>query len=722
MASKMLYNASMPNLPKRISGLSELAYNLWWSWHLEARALFNMLDRPLWKNTVHNPVKLLQRIPPYRLVAAAQNRDFLQRYDSVMNDFMSDVSASNTWLNIHYPDMTNQKIAYFSLEFAIHNSLPLYAGGLGILAGDYCKEANDLGLPLIGIGFMYPQGYFRQRISADGWQEEIYDQLNFEESPIIPVLNAQGMPLKVNIPLDNRSIQIVIWQIIMGRVKLYLLDTNIEENLPEDRHLSERLYVGEREMRLAQEIIIGVGGVRVLRALGVEPTIWHANEGHCAFMMLERVRELVEKGHDFNSAVKQVRATTIFTTHTPVPAGNEVFSLELIEKYFHKYWTSLGLDKDNFLKLGTQESNRAEFNMTLLAFSLSEQYNGVSRLHGKVCRRMWHSLWPQFEEKNVPISSITNGIHVPTWIAPQMHSLYEKYIAPDWLKKHDDPSLWERVLEIPDDELWAARRWLKSKLIGAIDDIVRTRWSDDAIQPAQVLAMGALLNTDSLTIGFSRRFTEYKRNNLILNDINRLKRILKNQLQPVQIIFSGKAHPHDITGKYLIQEIYKAAKEPEIGGRIAFVENYDMHLARYITQGVDIWLNNPQPLKEASGTSGMKAALNGVPNLSVLDGWWYEGYNGGNGWTINPIHYEDSKMDSPEQNKQNAEELYTLLEDKIIPLYYERDIYGVPHGWIKLIKEAIRSIAPLFSARRMVKEYTEQMYLKAKQNSQPTHT
>jgi starch phosphorylase len=380
------------------------------------------------------------------------------------------------------------------------------------------------------------------------------------------------------------------------------------------------------------------------------------------------------------------------------------------------------LDKDNFLKLGTQESNRAEFNMTLLAFSLSEQYNGVSRLHGKVCRRMWHSLWPGIEEKNVPISSITNGIHVPTWIAPQMHSLYEKYLAPDWLNKQDDPSLWERVLEIPDDELWSARRWLKSKLTSAIDDIVRNRWSEKAIQPSQVLAMGALLNTDALTIGFSRRFTDYKRNSLILNDINRLKRILNNPLQPVQIIFSGKAHPYDITGKYLIQEIYKAAKEPEIGGRIAFVENYDMHLARYMTQGVDIWLNNPQPLKEASGTSGMKATLNGVPNLSILDGWWYEGYNGGNGWTINPIHHEDSKLDSPEQNKENSEELYTLLEDKIIPLYYERDIYGVPHGWIKLIKESIRSIAPMFSARRMVKEYTEQMYLKAKQNSQTTHT
>jgi starch phosphorylase len=711
-------NRAIPNLPKRINGLSELAYNMWWSWHLDARDLFNILDRPIWKSTGHNPVKLLQRIPQFRLVSAAQNAEFLKKYDSVMGQFRSDLSNSDTWLATHFPDMVNQKIAYFSLEFAIHTSLPLYAGGLGVLAGDYCKEAHDLGLPMVGIGFMYPQGYFRQRISVDGWQEEIYDQLNFDESPIVPVVDYNGNLIKVSVPLDNRAIQVSMWQVSVGRVKLYLIDTNIDENPPEDRHLSERLYVGEREKRLVQEIIIGVGGVRILRTLGLQPTIWHANEGHSAFMMLERVRELVEKGSDFKSAVKQVQATTIFTTHTPVPAGNEAFSLDLIEKYFHKYWESLKISKEDFIKLGTQESNRNEFNMTLLAFSLSDQYNAVSQLHRKVCQRMWHSLWPDVEEKNVPISSITNGVHVPTWIAPQMLRLYEKYLAPDWLKRQDDPSLWENILAIPDDELWAARRLLKSVLFGAIDDRVRTRWADDSIQPAQAIAMGTLLSGDALSIGFCRRFTGYKRNTLILHDLDRLKRILKNPLQPVQIIFAGKAHPYDNDGKYLIQEIYRAAKDPAIGGRIAFLENYDMHLARYLVRGVDIWLNNPQPLKEASGTSGMKAALNGVPNISILDGWWSEGYNGTNGWAISPVHKEADELDSPEQNRENAQDLYSLLEDKIVPLYYDRNINGVPQGWIKLIKESIRSIAPLFSASRMVKEYTEQLYVKAAQNGQ----
>jgi starch phosphorylase len=716
----MIENFPSPNLPKRISGLNELAYNLWWSWHIEAREVFNILDRPLWKATGHNPVKLLQRIPPYRLVAAAENPDFLKKYDFVMNEFHTNISTSNTWLTAHHPSLLNHTIAYFSLEFAIHNSLPLYAGGLGILAGDYCKEASDLGLPMIGIGFMYPQGYFRQRISADGWQEEIYDQLNFEEAPIIPILDANGDTMKVDVPMDDRIVKVALFQVNVGRVKLYLLDTNIEENPPADRHLSDRLYVGEREMRLAQEIIVGIGGVRVLRALAIEPKIWHANEGHSAFMMVERIRELIESGVSFKEALEQVKATTIFTTHTPVPAGNEVFSVDLIDKYFHKYWTALGLDRNAFLSLASQDSDKSGFNMTILALRLSNQRNGVSQLHGKVCRKMWHSLWPDVEENDVPISSITNGVHVPTWIAPQMARLYEKYVAPDWLKRHDEPAIWEHVLDMPDEEVWAARRWLKSKLISAVDDWVRKRWSEDAIQAVQAIAMGVFLNTEALTIGFSRRFTDYKRNTLILHDSNRLKRILKNQLQPVQIVFAGKAHPYDISGKYLIQEIYRVAKDPEIGGRIAFVENYDMHMARYLIHGVDIWLNTPQPIKEASGTSGMKAALNGVPHLSILDGWWHEGYNGANGWAINPIHHDGDELDSPEQNKENAEELYSLLEEKIIPLYYERDIYGIPHGWIKLIKETIRSNIALFSACRMVKEYTKQLYVKASKTTDAT--
>jgi starch phosphorylase len=505
----------------------------------------------------------------------------------------------------------------------------------------------------------------------------------------------------------------------VGRVKLYLLDTNVEGNSPPDRELSARLYAGDQEMRLQQQIIIGIGGVRVLRALGIEPVIWHANEGYTAFMMLERIRELVVKGLSFPEAADRVRATTVFTIHSLVPGGNDTFSSDLIEKYFHRYWDSLRLDRETFLELGKRESDNSAFNMTVLGLRMADYRNGVSQLHGGLCRQTCHSLWPDVEEKEVPIGSVTNGVHVPTWVAPQTASLYEAYLSHDWLKRHDDPTVWEKVLDIPDEGIWAARRWLKNKLISSVKERARERWAEDHVAPEQALAMGALLDTEVLTIAFCRRFAAYKRASLILNDIGRLKKLLRNEFRPVQIIFAGKAHPDDERGKQFIQGIYNAAKNPEFGGRIAFVEDYDMHMARYLVHGADVWLNTPQPLHEASGTSGQKAALNGVLHLSVLDGWWCEGYNGKNGWTI---HGDSETSDSTDQDKTDAEALYRLLEDKVVPLYYDRDINGVPHGWIQVIKEAIRSNAPLFSARRMAKEYTEQMYLPASQNSRTIQT
>ena len=698
------------DLPKRINGLTELAYNLWWSWHEEARDLFKYLDRPLWKAKGHNAVKLMQEVAPYKLVAAAQNTVFLKKYDSVMRDFRNDMQGDDTWLAVQYPHFLNSGVAYFSLEYAIHNSLPIYAGGLGVLAGDYCKEASDLGFNMFGVGFMYPQGYFQQYISADGWQEEAFEQLNFDESPISPVYDDNGERMIIEVPLNSATVHVGLWQLNVGRVKLYLLDTNIPENSPPQCDLSARLYVGERETRLQQEIILGIGGVRALRKLGIDIEIWHANEGHTAFMMLERVRELVEFGLDFDKAADMVRQTSIFTTHTPVAAGHDVFDIGLIEKYFNNYWNALGLDKDRFLQLGVVEPDHNNFNMTALALRMANLRNGVSQLHGRVCRQMWNSLWPDTAEDEVPIGSITNGIHVPTWVSPKMANLYKQYLGDDWLIKHDDPALWEHVLDIPNEEIWEARRWLKYKLIRAIKDRIRIRWREDSIEPIQALAMGALIDAEVLTIGFARRFTEYKRSALILNDFERLKRILQNELLPVQIVFAGKAHPNDIQGKQFIQDIYNVAKNPELGGRIAFIENYDMHMARYLIHGVDVWLNLPRPLQEASGTSGQKAALNGVPHLSVLDGWWYEGYNGSNGWSI---YNETESPYSPMQDKADAEQLYELLEEKIIPLYYERDIYGIPHSWIRVIKESIRSNAPLFSTRRMTKEYGEYMYLQA---------
>jgi starch phosphorylase len=713
----MVNNLSVSKLPRRIEGLDELAHNLWWSWSIEARQLFKALDAPLWKATGHNPVRLLQQIVPHRLLAVAEDPLFLKKYDSVMSDFKDAMSGANTWFNTKYPHLAQHTIAYFSLEFAIHNSLPLYAGGLGVLAGDYCKESSDLGLPIVGIGFMYPQGYFHQHISADGWQEEVYEQLNFGEAPISPVLTAQGQPMNVEVPLDTRSVRIAVWQVNVGRVKLYLLDTNVEGNSPPDCELSARLYAGDQEIRLQQQIIIGIGGVRVLRALGIEPVIWHANEGYTAFMMLERIRELVVKGLSFPEAADKVRATTVFTIHSLVPGVNDAFSSDLIEKYFHRYWDSLRLDRETFLELGKRESDNSafNFNMTALGLRMADYRNGVSQLHGGTCRRTWHSLWPDKEERDVSLNSVTNGIHVPTWVAPQAASLYEAYLSHDWLKRHDVPTLWEKVLDIPDEKIWAMRQRLKHKLISSVKERSRKRWAEDHVAPEQALAMGGLLDTEVLTIAFCRRFTAYKRASLILNDMGRLKQLLRNEFRPVQIIFAGKAHPNDERGKQLIQKIYNAAKDPEFGGQIVFVEDYDMHMARYLVHGADIWLNTPQLLHEASGTSGQKAALNGVLHLSVLDGWWCEGYNGKNGWAIQS---DAESIDSSEQDKADAEELYRLLEDKVIPLYYDRDINGIPHGWIQVIKEAIRSNTPLFSARRMAKEYTEHMYLPAAEANQ----
>ena len=705
-----------PLLPKRIERLYELADNLWWSWHPQARDLFRALDYPLWRMTGHNPVKQLRDINPDKLQAAAADPSFLALYDSVMSAFDADMSAQNTWFNKKYPNLLNGPIAYFSMEFAIHNSLPIYAGGLGILAGDTCKEASDLGIPLVGVGFMYPQGYFQQRISAEGWQEETYRQLDFNEAPINPVLSPEGRGPLVKVQLEDRSVYIGAWQVRVGRVDIYLLDTSVTENAPQDRQLSSRLYIADRELRIQQEIVLGIGGVRVLRAMGIKPAIWHANEGHTAFMMLERVREEVERGATFDKAVKRVKASTIFTTHTPVPAGHDVFPVQIVEKSLRGYWSSLGIDKDTFMRLGQHDGSDSQaFNMTVLALTLSGQCNGVSKLHGAVSRKMWHVLWPEVKEDKVPISHITNGIHVPTWVAPEIGWLYDKYLGPDWVKRHNDPKLWDRVMNIPDEELWEVHQLLKRKRKAAILDRAQKSWAEGKVAASQVLTMGALLDPDVLTIGFVRRFAEYKRPALIFYDIERLKKIVKDQWRPVQIIFAGKSHPADFPSKYLLHQVYTLASDRDFQGRIAFVEDYDMHMARYLVHGVDVWLNNPRRLREACGTSGMKAALNGVPSLSILDGWWYEGYNENNGWAIG--EGPGVSYNSPDdEDKRDAEHIYQLLEKEIVPLFYDRDRSGVPHGWLRVVKEAIRSVVPYFCSRRMLEEYTDRMYARAAQS------
>lgn len=699
------------DIPERIRRLDELALNLWWSWHDGAREVFRTLDHALWRLSEHNPIKVLHDVSDSKLIQASQDPGFLSLYDAVMNAFDHEMPASHGSPIIRAPSLLPGPVAFFSPEFALHGSLPIYAGGLGVLAGDLCKEANDLGLPLIGVGFMYPQGYFYQRISADGWQEETYRQLNFEESPIQPCAWPAGCGPVIEVPMGDHNLLVGCWQVRLGRVVLYLLDSNVETNSPADRQLSARLYTADREQRIQQEILLGVGGVKMLRALGIDPAVWHANEGHTAFMMLERVREQVAKGASFADAVRSVQANTVFTTHTPVPAGNDVFPFDLVDKYFRNYWEPLGVDRNTFMRLASYDGSPDQgFNMTILALKLSNYRTGVSKVHGEVARSMWHGLWPDLREQDVPITHVTNGVHAPTWTAPEMCNLYQKYLAKDIMEKYDVPGLHEAVMSIPDEELWDARRILKQKLVHYVLERAQERWARNGATADQVLAMGALLDNETLTIGFVRRFAAYKRPALIFRDIERLKRIISDPLKPVQIIFAGKSHPADFPSKYLIHQVYSLAKDRGFQGRIAFVEDYDMHVAHYLVQGVDVWLNNPRRRQEASGTSGMKAAFNGVPHLSVLDGWWVEGWNRRNGWAIG----ENVNTTDPEQeDAADAESIYQLLEKEVVPLYYDRDRRNVPHGWLRVSKEAMASILPFFSTRRMLKEYIDRMYVPA---------
>ncbi|HJX12550.1 MAG TPA: alpha-glucan family phosphorylase [Dehalococcoidales bacterium] len=698
-------------IPARIGRLETLAYNLWWSWHPAARLLFRMLDYPLWRISGHNPVQVLREISQEKLETAATDNTFLDFYDAVIAAFDNELKDNNSWYARKYPDSLPGPVAYFSMEFAIHNSLPIYAGGLGVLAGDLCKESSDLGLPMVAVGFMYPQGYFQQRISDEGWQEEVYRHLDFSQAPISPILSQDGKKSVAIVQLDGRTLHIGVWLVRLGRLNLYLLDTGIDDNAPQDRELSGRLYTAERENRLQQEILLGIGGVRVLRALGIAPSVWHANEGHTAFMMVERIREEVARGSRFEQALEKVQSTSVFTTHTPVPAGHDVFSAELIDKYFAGYWPSLGIGRDKFLDLGRRDgSGETSFNMTNLSLKTSNHRNAVSRLHETVTRRMWQGLWPGTNEEDTPIIHVTNGVHVPTWLALETRQLYNRFLGEDWGERHDDPELWQRIDRIPDEELWGTHTVLKRKLFHIIIERSQASWAKNQATAQQILTMGSLLDHDALTIGFVRRFAEYKRPSLLFQDIERLKKLVNNPWRPVQIVFAGKSHPADTASKALLQRVYTMARDRAFQGRIAFLEDYDMRLARYLVQGVDVWLNTPRRLQEASGTSGMKAALNGVLQLSVPDGWWHEAYNGDFGWSIG----DDSiKASAEEEDKSDSDALYRLLEEKVIPLYYDRDLNTLPQAWVSMMKRSIRSLVPVFCARRMLKEYCERMYLPA---------
>jgi starch phosphorylase len=701
-------------IPEKLNRLPELANNLWWSWTLEARNLFKRLDYPLWRRTQHNPVIMLNEMSASALDAKARDGSFLRLYDKVMLKYDDMLTNGHTWFHTTYPDLTDKTIAYFSFEFGLHSSLPIYSGGLGILSGDHAKEASDLGLPFVGVGFMYPQGYFRQRVPSHGWQEAVYQQLDIDQTPIELVNGDDEREIVVSVELGGRTVHARVWHVKVGRVDLYLMDTDVEDNDPWDRELSARLYSGDSEMRIRQEIMLGIGGVRLLRTLGIEPSAWHMNEGHSAFLLLENVRQKVIEGMSFEDAVASVRKHSIFTTHTPVPAGHDAFSYHLIDQYFGDYREQLGISREKFLNLGAHEEEWGmAFNMTTLGLHLSGQVNGVSKLHGAVSRNMWREVWPDLDVEDVPITSVTNGVHIPTWISSDLRQLLNKYLGPHWIDQQDDPLLWERLNDMPLKELWDVNIQLKRKLLYFLRARARRGWISGQDDPTQILTSGTLLDPEALTIGFARRFATYKRSTLIFKDVDRLRSLLLNIHRPVQILFAGKAHPADDPGKALIQEIYNLAKHNQLGGRVAFVEDYDMHVARYLVQGVDVWLNTPLRPREASGTSGMKASLNGAPNLSILDGWWEEGYNGANGWAINGKQFDNQA----DQDDHDAEAIYSLLEEEIVPLYYDRDFDDIPRGWVEVMVEAIRSNAPQFSMRRMVKEYTTDLYLEAMTNS-----
>jgi starch phosphorylase len=706
------FKAEIPNqfrLPRRIRRLGMIVYNLWWTWNPDAQRLFDHIDRDLWERTHHNPVRFLRQVERAKLNAVTQDRFYLNFYDRTFRAFDEYLKAKNTWYQQNFDDHQNSPIAYFSSEFGLHETLPIYAGGLGVLSGDHIKEASDLGLPMVAVGFLYTRGYFSQHITEDGWQEARNVRLEFEDLPVMPIMDDDGKPLTISVELAGREVHARLWEVHVGRVPLYLLDSDVEGNSPADRELTSRLYNSDLDCRISQEIILGIGGVRALRVLGYNPKVWHMNEGHSAFMGLERAREIVAAGHTFEEAVERVSKTSIFTTHTPVPAGNDEFPIWLIDKYFNQLWPELGLDREQFIELAQHKVPWGEtFSMPILAFKFAAQRNGVSELHGEVARKMWHSLWPDRAVEDVPISYVTNGIHTGTWLARRLQHLLNQYMGRDWIEHIDDPEIWMEIENVPDAEFWTVRRHLKRKLVAYIRDRARNQWLTTTTHPVQIVAAGTLLDPYALTIGFARRFATYKRANLILSDLDRLIHILNRPNMPVQIIFAGKAHPADEPGKLLIQEVYRAVKKADNGGRLVFLEDYDMNLGRYLTQGVDIWLNTPRRPNEASGTSGEKAALNGVLNFSVLDGWWREGYNGSNGWAIG----DDTDYDDPdEQDRRDAQSLYDTLENEIVPLYYlERSGDGLPGEWIGRMKESMRTLAPQFSMRRMVKEYTERLY------------
>src|SRR5438309_572370 len=709
MPTLQTYNVT-PILPAALEPLREMSFHLGWTWEPTARPLFRHLDPELSNRTNHNPVRMLQLSRQSRLEELAQDKTFLRELKQVFEEFEKYLGRHDTYGKRGAANAIKNPIAYFSAEFGFHESIPNYSGGLGILAGDHCKSASDLDLNFVAIGLLYRHGYFRQQIDKDGVQAAINLNQNFYHLPIREALRSNGKPL-ISVPILDRQVFARLWELRVGRVSLYLLDTDIQENSAEDRLITAELYGGDLEMRMRQEIMLGIGGVKALSALGIEPEVFHMNEGHSAFLGLERIRlKVVEKKLDFYSALQLVAAANIFTTHTPVPAGNDSFPRDMMRKYFGDFAKELSIPFDEFFSFGQMRVDRSDpFSMTILALRLSRHANGVSKLHGDVSRSLWKDVWAGVPVHEVPITSITNGIHTKTWMAPEFAALYQKYFR-DWGEHITEPDIWRRVTDIPDAELWDTHQQLKRRLVEFVRERVRMRRERIGDSPEAIRNVSQILDPEVLTIGFARRFATYKRGALLFSDKERLKRLLNDTTRPVQFIFAGKAHPRDEGGRALIQEVYKFSREAGFENRVVFLEDYDSYIARRLVQGVDLWLNNPLRPMEASGTSGMKCAPNGGINLSVLDGWWHEGFNGNNGWAI-AAEISDGTVEF--QSAVDANSLYQLLENQIIPLYYAKPDGKLPLAWLQLMRESIRSVTPVFNTHRMVKEYTERLYIPA---------
>ena len=700
-----------PQLPERINKLSEIAGNLWWAWNTDFLKLFKIIDGDLWETVGKNPVKFLKLVSQERLENVAENPEFLKEYDKIANDFYDYMNSKSTWFKKNYPDNKNDLIAYFSAEYGLDEVVPIYSGGLGILSGDHLKSASDLGLPFVAVGLLYKNGYFHQKINSKGEQCSEYHNIDLYNLPILPVKDKMDDDIIIDIELGERILHLKLWQINVGRVKLYLMDSDIEQNDEDLRNITLRLYGGDKEMRIRQEIVLGMAGVQVLQKLGLKPTLYHMNEGHSSFLTLQLIYNIMqEKQVSFEIAKEMATVETVFTTHTPVPAGNDIFDITLVEQYFNKFWSKLGISREEFLKLGMKENEGFEqgFNMGILALKIAGKKNGVSKLHGEVSRELFSEVWPNIAEDESPITYVTNGIHTCTWLAPNLKNLYNEYLPPYWQDKIEMDSTWQKIDNIPNEKLWDAHVARKEKLMRLIKQNITERYVNSGVGYDQIGELVNSLNPKALTIGFARRFATYKRATLIFKDIARLTQILNDENRPVQIVFAGKAHPQDKEGQDLIKYIHEVSLMPQFKGKIFILENYNIGMSRYLVSGVDVWLNNPRRPMEASGTSGEKASVNGVVNCSILDGWWAEGYDGTNGWAIGTNATYNSYE---EQDKADSNSLYHLLENKIIPAYYNQDKNGISSEWITLMKNSIKTTGGKYSTSRMLIDYINDLYM-----------